>query len=140
MRKSLHSASVFAHSATHQFEGLATLKERVDSFDDSNTMSSSSLHSSVLLGASLAITTELRDSVTARRLADLRPGMWVRLRNVRIDKVAQRCVFTVNDNTGVNSSSSSSSSSMSSFSRIETWVVGQVYADTHVSVILPYFR
>ena len=116
-----------------------------------------------LFGIPLAVSSLSHDSATGARLKVLRPGMWVRLRDLHIDKSAQdtQCVSASSSSTSTSSSSSStestvravdvSSSSAANSSRItdghgnasestQTYMVGTVHPDTHISLLLPYFR
>jgi hypothetical protein len=112
----------------------------------------------ILLGMPLAVSCLSLDTDTGARLKILRPGMWLRLRDLHIDKIAQdvQCVSA--------SPSSSSSSSETSAGAVDdstssvavstsatgghgdalgstrTYMVGTVHADTQISLLLPYFR
>ena len=113
-----------------------------------------------LFGIPLAVSSLSHDSATGARLKVLRPGMWVRLRDLHIDKSAQdtQCVSASSSSSSSSSMESTvravdvSSSSAANSSRIitdghgnasestQTYMVGTVHPDTHISLLLPYFR
>jgi hypothetical protein len=110
-----------------------------------------------LFGIPLAVSSLSHDSATGARLKVLRPGMWVRLRDLHIDKSAQdtQCVSASSSSSSsmestvravdVSSSSAANSSRITdghgNFSEsTQTYMVGTVHPDTHISLLLPYFR
>jgi hypothetical protein len=78
----------------------------------------------------------------ADKLKGLKPGMWIRLRNVHIDQPAVEKLLSsfsppVIDLDGDGQDGSSSSGSSGSGT---TWMVGTVQSDSHISLLLPYFK
>ena len=139
---SLRAASVFAKQTDYS-DSTCLLDQKED-------VERQGLIPDYLFGEPVAISSLPRDEVTSRRLRDLKPGMWVRLRNLHVEPPATEKFFTAptpsslsltaTDQATVTSSSTSSSSLHSSKSGLAAYVVGTVHTDTHISLLLPYFK
>ena len=106
-----------------------------------------------LYGSPLVVTSAPSDQLTASRLKDLKPGMWVRFRNLHIDKPAVERIILPFSSTAPSSSAStppntdrSTSTTISSddahkiATKLNSWIVGTVHSDTHISLMLPYYK
>ena len=151
--KSLHSAMLFSKIADEtKWEHLSELRDQIES---------PSLAPECLQGNILAVSSMKGDQHTSTILNGLRSGMWLRLRNLHIDRQTEEIAYyTTLSGTGaasISSSSSSSSTPLLSTTECTTapsllssatsarsgphrvnWV-GEVHADTHISLLLPYY-
>lgn len=144
MRKSLRSATLFPV--------LTTERSWTSLTDFQNEIDQPCLLPECLLGMPLAVSCASHDSVTAARLNGMKPGTWLRLRNLHIDKGAVETVYVSSSSSKTPPSAANTSSSSSSVSSgiagdhsdisgsTRTHIVGTVRADTQISVLLPYFR
>ena len=152
VNRSLQSAMMFPKVADEEkWEHLSELRNKIEL----PYMVPECLH-----GKIVAVSSVGGDQQTSDRLKALRSGMWLRLRNIHIDHPAEEIACPIKESgmeaaTSSPSSSSSSSSSCSSrttalsllsssssasniINRVD-WV-GEIHADTHISLLLPYYR
>jgi hypothetical protein len=150
MSRSLRSATMFpALTRDKTWHSLSDLQEEID---QPYPLTES------LFGMPLAVSCQSEDTSTGARLKVLRPGMWLRLRDLHIEKIAQDVQYKSASSSSSSSSSenstgavdvSSSSAAVSvrksgghgdASGSTRTYMVGTVHPDTHISLLLPYFR
>ena len=99
-----------------------------------------------LYGSPLIVTSAPSDQLTAGRLKDLKPGMWLRFRNLHVDKQAVERTFLPFSSTALSSTASSplkantSDDAHKTAIKLNSWIVGSVHSDTHISLMLPYYK
>ena len=144
---SLRSATVFARRADDSDVDHQCLLDFKEEVERSGSMPE------YLYGAPLVVTSAPSDLSIAGRLKDLKPGMWVRFRNLHIDKAAIQRTFptlpilsstaSVSINTAefvLNPSLNNSLDDLLSSMKVYSWIIGTVHSDTHISLLLPFFK